>query len=82
MGHVISGVVKTYLDKVTVMVEWPRLDTIKELRSFLGLTRYYRKFTQHYRIVSKPLTELLKKDNFHWNPKAEATFLTLKRAMT
>jgi len=32
--------------------------------------------------MSKPLTELLKKDNFKWNPLAEATFITLKRAIT
>lgn len=83
LGHVISREgVKIDPSKDTTMVEWPGPSTVKELRGFLGLTRYYRKLIQHYGIISRPLTKLLKKDNFHWNPQAEATFLALKKAMT
>ena len=63
------------------MISWPRPASIKALRGFLGLTDYYRRFVKVYGIISKPLTELLKKGNFHWDSKAEDTFMRLRRAM-
>jgi len=47
----------------------------------LGLASYYRKFIKNFGIISKPLTDLLKKNSFKWNINAQKTFEQLKRAL-
>lgn len=61
LGHVISGErVGTDPSKATAVLDWPQPKTIKDLRGFLGLTDYYRKFVKGYAQLSKPLIFLLK----------------------
>ena len=55
---------------------------MKQLRSVLGMTGYYRKHIQGYGIICIPLTNLLKKGTlFIWTSKTETTFQTLKKAL-
>ena len=83
LGHVISGEgVKADPKKISTMVQWPILDSVKALRGFLGLAGYYRKFIKGYETIAQPLIDLLKKDSFHWSDKALEAFTKLKEAVT
>lgn len=82
-GHYISGQgVETDARKIKTIVNWPTPTSVKELRSFLGITGYYRKFIRNYALISKALTDQLKKGCFAWNEQAQHAFQALKTALT
>ena len=83
LGHLVSANgVQADPAKIRSMVDWPTPRTVKQLRGFLGLTGYYRRFVAQYATITAPLTDLLKRDKFDWTTAATTAFDNLKRAMT
>ena len=68
--------------KVNAMLTWTKPTNITQLRGFLRLTGYYRKFVRGYVKLAKRLTDLLKKYNFTWNEETTLSFELLNPAMT
>ncbi|XP_024156291.1 uncharacterized protein LOC112164308 [Rosa chinensis] len=82
LGHVISAAgVAVDPTKIECIQQWPQPKTLKELRGFLGLAGYYRKYVKSFGIIAKPLTDMLKKDGFHWTEPAIVAFEKLKQAL-
>jgi hypothetical protein len=83
LGHVIneSGV-SPDPNKIQCIKNYPRPKNAKDIKSFLGLLNYYRRFVDNFAKIAKPLTFLLKKDTkFNWTDKCEDTFVELKKCL-
>jgi len=68
--------------RIEAVKEYPRPKTTRELKGFLGLAGYYRRFIPNFSKVAKPLTELLKKNApYVWDDKMEEAFISLKTSL-
>lgn len=82
LGHLVSAPgVSMDPVKVEGVMSWPRPGCVKDLRWFLGLSGYYRRSIKGYGIITRPLTNLLRKDGFQWSEEAEKSFEDLKKAL-
>lgn len=82
LGHIIDQEgLHTDPSKLSAVASWPKPDSVKSLRGFLGLTGYYRRFIKSYGIISRPVTNMLKKNAFLWTKESEEAFKTLKKAL-
>lgn len=80
LGHVLgNGVIRTDPDKISAIVEYPVPRSIKDVRRFLGMSGWYRKFISNYASITTPLTDLLKnRKKFVWDDNAQKSFEELK----
>lgn len=84
LGHIISaGVVAVDPSKVNEVVNWMPPKNVSEIRSFLGLAGYYRRFIKDFSKIAKPMTRLLEKDKeFRWSEECQTCFEELKKRLT
>jgi hypothetical protein len=62
------------------VLSWKAPTSVSDIRSFLGLDGYYRRFIEGFSKISKPMTEMLEKyKQFEWTPACEASFQELKK---
>ena len=80
LGHVVSKVgIQVDPKKIEVITEWPRPTIVTEVRSFLDLAGYYRRFVKDFSKIAAPLTRLTQKNvKFVWTDRYEEYFLQLK----
>nr|GFC52057.1 putative reverse transcriptase domain-containing protein [Tanacetum cinerariifolium] len=83
LGHVINrnGV---HIDpvKIKAIRNWPAPTTPTEVRQFLGLVRYYRRFIEGFSLISKPFTKLTHKDKkYEWGKEEDEAFQLLKQKL-
>ena len=87
LGHVVGrGQVQPDPDKVAAVQNWPEPKNVSELRSFLGMANYFRRFVQGYSKLAAPLHELLTKsarqsDAFTLTNRARAAFQGIRSAL-
>jgi hypothetical protein len=84
LGHTIfQDGIAVDPDKVQEVMNWKPPRTVCQIRSFLGLVRYYRRFILDFSRIAKPMTELLKKGaKLEWGQKCEDAFNTLRQHLT
>ena len=74
-GHVFVNGIFVDSKKVEAIVNWEQPKNIIEIQSFLGLTGYYRRFVEHFSLLSTPLTRLTRKGiKFEWDDGCEQSF--------
>ncbi|GBG80616.1 hypothetical protein CBR_g31076 [Chara braunii] len=83
LGHVLNGDgIKPEDSKLAAIRDWSTPCTLTELRSFLGLANYYRKFVRNFSTIVAPLRRLLKKEAiWQWDKDCTSALKRLKRAL-
>jgi hypothetical protein len=84
LGHVISGEgIIVDPAKVEAIMKWPAPTNVTEVRSFMGLEGYYRRFVEGFSKIANLITELQKKNKkFVWMEKCTEAFWRLKELLT
>ncbi|KAM3386145.1 hypothetical protein ACQJBY_009661 [Aegilops geniculata] len=83
LGHIISAKgIAVNPEKVSSVLNWEPPQNVKQLRSFLGLASYCRRFVENFSKIAKPLSNLLQKHvKYVWSPECDVAFNTLKEKL-
>ena len=83
LGHIVSAEgIRVDPVKIEVIVNWKPPRNVSEVRSFLGLVGYYRRFVQGFLVIASSLTRLLRKGvKFEWDDKCQSSFERLKEIL-
>ena len=98
LGHIISDKgLKADPDKITAIKDWPQPKSVKQIRQFLGLSGFLRRYIKDYAIIARPITDLLQgysnkkqsrssnlkleKEHFVWGKDQQAAFNKLKQTI-
>ena len=83
LGHVVSGEgISPDPGKIDAVKSWPRPTSVTEVKSFLGLCSYYRRFVPSFADIAHPLHQCTTTSPFFWKPEADVAFNKLKQALT
>ena len=83
LGHIISGTfLKPDDEKVKAVRDWPAPRSVSDIRRFLGLTNYFRRFIDHYSDIARPLEEATGRfTRFSWSTAQQKAFDRLKECL-
>lgn len=83
LGHIIgNGQIKPDPDRIKCIEDIQTPKTVKQVRRFLGMTGWYRRYINNYAAISAPITDVLKKsDRFQWSAEAQSSFEQLKACL-
>ncbi|CAF3677799.1 unnamed protein product [Rotaria socialis] len=83
LGFIINSEgVKIDPSKTAAIESYPRPQTVKQCRRFIGMTSYYRRFIPNFSELSAPITDLTKKNaKFNWTDTHETAFLKLRQQL-
>ncbi|CAA0806698.1 Uncharacterized mitochondrial protein AtMg00860, partial [Striga hermonthica] len=84
LGHIITSAgIEVYPSKIAAVQNWSAPKNLSEVRSFLGLAGYYRRFIEGFSKIALPLSHLTRKSvKFEWTNRCESSFQELKRRLT
>jgi len=84
LGYIVgNGCLQTNPEKIQGIIDYPPPKTLKQIRRFLGLCGWYRRFIKNFAIIASPITDLLKKSKkLVWNSQAQEAFEKLKLSLS
>lgn len=84
LGFIIGdGCIKTDPEKISAIIDFPVPKSVRQIRRFVGMSGWYRRFIRNYATIAAPMTDLMSTANvkFEWNDKAQTSFEKLKDAL-